>query len=465
MAHMAAETESYQEQITLLHNALLSMRSDRWLRPPDNLRITVRQAYREHYRPQVKKSPLSWFECIFAPKTRLALVGASAMVIVVILGAILFAPKGPEQDHYATAVKVHGMVEFKPAGSKEWLPLNEGMELKSSDRIRSGPDSMSTLRFPDGSEAEMGAVTQIAIFQLSSGQGGEGQIIVLHQYIGKTLFEIQPQDPSNSRFEVESSSASITVVGTIFTVEVTEYQATLVTVGEGAVLLKGQDSVIRVEAGQSAYVLPGEGPAHGAPALSSVPPCTQVEITEIQELCSEQAQDSQTSAPSAAQSPSLNDPSSAGMAGISTPANDQGQPTATSTPTSGSAATPRGIYPPGISSPTATTLPSGFPTSQGGSAATLPTSTSVPPTLTPPYPTATPYYPPTSTPPPPSATPIPPTATPVPPTWTPPPPTATPLPPTPTTPPPTPTVPPPSPTTPPPTPTTPPPTPTPPPYP
>ena len=473
---MAAETESYREHITWLHNTLLSMRKDHWLQPPENLRITVRQAYRQHYLPQVKKSPkTSWLESVFAPMARLAmarpgvlvgpavLVGASAMVIIVILGAIFFASKGQGQGLYATAAEVQGEVEFKPSGSRGWLPLNEGMELKSSDRIRSGPDSKSTLRFPDGSEAELGAGTQLAIFQLSSGQGGEGQIIVLHQYIGNTLFEIQPQDPSNSRFEVESSSASITVVGTIFTVEVTEYQATLVTVDEGAVLLKGQDSAIRVEAGQSGYVLPGEGPEHGMSTLSSIPPCVQVEITEIQEFCSDQAQGSKTSASSAAQSPSFTNPSSAGMAGISTPVNDQAQPTATSTPTSGSAATPIGTYPPGSSSPTATASPTGT-TSQGGSAATIPTNTSVPPTMTPPYPTATPYYPPlTSTPPPASATPFLPTATPVLPTWTPPPPTVTPLPPTPTSTPPTPTVPPPTPTSPPPTPTTPPPTATPPP--
>jgi hypothetical protein len=400
------------------------------------------------------------------------MAGAVAMMAIIALGLALMTLVGQSPELAATVADVNGLVELQPAGSSRWLLLRTGAELQASDRIRSSADGSAVLRFPDGSVTEIGADTKLAIVQLSTTPTGEGQIVVLHQNIGQVRYDIQPQNPDKSWFEVETSSASVTVVGTKFSVEVTDSQITITSVAKGTVEVSGDGSTIRIEAGQTANVLPGAEPAFGTPAPHNPSPCALLGETRIQEICSETAEEIGSTAALTGTSQSIAFPEGTitTTAGIPTPATVLGLPTPSATASSTADATPTATYPPGTS-PTATetppsgtqptaTPPEATPTS-GGSippppTATHPPPTSIPPTATAPPPTSTPIPPtpvpptstpypppPTSTPPPPTPTPPPPTPTPVPPT--PVPPTATPVPPTPVPPtpvPPTPTPPP-----------------------
>jgi hypothetical protein len=447
------------------------MRSYDWQAPPAGLQAIPKRQFREYFSPVERKSKLSiWLDALFAPKPRFALAGALALMTIVAMGIALLTLMGQSPEMSATAAGVTGLVEIKPAGSHEWLLLQRDAELRASDRLRTATGASAVLRFPDDSVTEMGADTQLAILQLSPTKNGEGQIVVLHQNVGQTRYAIQPQTQADSWFEVETSSASVTVVGTEFSIEVTDSQITLVKVTEGVVELGGEESTIRVEAGQEANVFPGAEPAIGAP--SHLSPCAPPAETDIQEACSATTDGSGLTTGPDGSELSWETPESTPAGGpFSATVFGQPSPTATATPTSNG--TPTATYPPGSTTPASTT-PTGTPEGASTPTATAPTSTptsgaSVPPQSTTPPPTApippdtptpipatsTPMpptpVPPTSTPIPPTSTPIPPT--PVPPTSTPyPPPTSTPVPPTATPPPPTATSPPP-------------PTPTPPPYP
>ncbi len=463
-----------------------------WVAPPPGLRAVTRNSFSAHFRPKKQRFQISvWLDSLFTPKPALAMAGAVALVAIVAMGVVLLSLLAQSPELTATVAGVNGLVEFQDARNREWQPLDAGTELSAGDRIRSGADGKAVLRFPDDSAAEMAANSQLAIFRLSAARRGEGQITVLHQYVGRTQYDIQPQTSDSSWFEVETSSASVKVIGTVFVVEVTEYQATLVTVDKGTVEVSGEGSTLFVEEGQVASILPQSEPAMGMPTLASNGPCIQQPKAQDQITCDDGATADGSSAFSTVFSPMLNSLGTlvAGTVDASITPTVIGQLTASASSTPLNDGTPT-AYPPGTGTPSTITPTSLTPTPDG----TAPAQSTPTPTSPYPYPTATPTSPPptlppptappsqaTSTPPSPPTSPPPTSPPPTSPPPTSPPPTSPPPtsppptspPPTSTSPPPTsppptappPTSPPPTPTSPPPTPTPPPPTPTPPPYP
>jgi hypothetical protein len=279
-AHLAADCDGCQDELTWLQETRAVMRGNEWVQPPDELRAIARRTYREHFRPQERKSPLSdWIEAIFAPRPRLVMAGAAALIALVSVGVVLLAITGQEPALTASVAEVTGAVEMRSAGSDQWLPLEQGMELKASDRVRSGEASQADLRFPDNSVTEITANSQLSILQLRTPRGGEGQIVVLRQTLGRTRNDIEPQVSAASRFEIETPSASVTVKGTLFDVQVTESGATLVTVMEGFVEVSGEGFDTVVQAGEMASVLPDAQPALGVPLPSSTPTPMLVQAT------------------------------------------------------------------------------------------------------------------------------------------------------------------------------------------
>jgi hypothetical protein len=407
----------------------------------------------------------------------MVMAGALTLIVLVMVGTALATLMGQDDPLTARVDHASGVVELNSSGSEEWLRVQAGVELQAGDRMRSGIESMAVLRFPDESITELGENSQLSILQLATSRSGDGQIAVLHQYEGQTVHSVKPQNPDYSWFEVETSSASVTVIGTEFAVEVTAFQATIVTVSKGVVEVDGQGAVLQVEAGHVASVLPGSEPVLGLPVTAQLPTCVQDTAIIEPPVCDDELQDGDMASPSPGplldqESGPGSDTSAADLNATAT-SGSQLTPTPTPTPIKGMAPT---STPFAGGAPTISTMtpPSENPTEEGAAPyepTTTPTGPSSPP------PTATPYYPSaTATPvqptaPPQSSTPLP---TALPPTSTPfptvPPPTSTPPP---TSPPPTSTPPPPPTATPvPPTPTNipttatpPPPTPTPPPYP
>ncbi len=479
-ANLTTEIDDYQDPLKRLLETLSLMRNEKWIGPPTDLRVNVLQAYRDQFQRQAQhqgqqRDWLSWIGAYLSPRTRMVMASAVTLVVLVMVGVALVTLTSQDPLLTASVDEVSGLVEVKSSGSENWRPLQEGTDLQAGDRMRSGIDAMAVLHFPDGSISEMGASSQLSILQLSTSQSGVGQIAVLHQYEGQTLHKIRPQVSEDSWFEVETSVASVAVIGTEFAVEVTDFQVTIVTVSEGVVEVRGQGAALQVEAGQIASVIPGSEPAFGLPTQTPIPTCVPVAETVEPATCDDRYKEGELT--SLSQGSLLEQETSANA--------DTMVADLSATPTSNSHLTPAPTAAPGIySTPTATTAsgaagtptmtpPTMIPTEEGASAAE-PTATptgpsSPPPTATPFYPpaTATPGVPtappPTSTPnqptaPPPTSTPPPtappPTSTPPPtappPTSTPlPPPTSTPLPPTPTPIPPTATPPPPTPTPPP----------------
>ncbi len=214
-AHLATECSHCQEEITWLSDIQATMRSDIWLQPPSTFRDITRRHYRQRYR-QPERTPFfaGWLQAILGSKQQFALVGVSALLLFVTVGLALVTLTAREPGLAASVADVTGSVEVQSAGSNEWVQLQKGMELRSGDRLRSNDQSAATIGFPDDSSTDMGANTRLSIFQLRRPQSGAGQIVILHQNLGQTQNDVQPLGSADSRFEVESPSATVAVKGT-----------------------------------------------------------------------------------------------------------------------------------------------------------------------------------------------------------------------------------------------------------
>lgn len=441
-----------------------------WIAPPPAVRLVVKNQFREQVKTRRQAVPWSFrLESFFTPKRTLALTGAVAFSAILVMGFVLFSLLTESPTLNATMTHIAGSVEVQVAGNPRWQQLEGGTELKAGDRIRSGIAAEATIQFPDDSIAILGENAQLAILQLTAPNRHGGQFVVLHQYLGQTEYDIQPQDPETSWFEVATSSANVTVVGTKFTVEVTEYQSTLVSVQEGIVEISGQESAIVLEAGQIASVLPQSKPVYGILNGAPAQPCRPTQDNERNNSCftSDDESDAELSSdgallqlivpeatPSPTGSPS-GEPTTVLTSTISAePTHAAANPLETRTPQPSATSSTPPTYdatatrlpwltvtppsPPTFSPATSTVPPPANPPLQPTSTPAQPTSqppsqtppppTVPPPSATPPPPSATPLPPPSSTPLPPTPTLLPPTSTSVPPTTTPPPPTPTPPP-------------------------------------
>lgn len=433
-AHLANGCQECRRDLAWLAEMHPLMRSDIWLQPPVDLRAKTRRIYREYYKPlEPRISVADRLISYLFPAPRYALVGATVLMLMVLTGLVVFILLGQNPYLSAYVAEVQGQVDVRPAGSDNWNPLREGMELGTSDQIRTWADSQAYLRFPDNSVTKMGEETQLSLQQLQKHQDG-GQIVVLQQSIGYIWNYIQPQAPTGSTFEVLTPAATVAVKGTIFGVEVDQDRATHVEVEEGSVEVRGGGTSHIVQSGDRFTIRPNSllSPETTSSSAETMLTCPTAQVIESYDACVALIE--------------AGSETGEGPAGLATPTPtevDGSSETRTSTASATAVSSPTPSPTPDLQeTPTPTepadtqALPTATPI--------LPAATATPSGPTPPTSTAT-SPPPTSTatPPPPTATTPPPTSTPVPPTPTPttPPPTPTPVPPTPTptTPPPTPT--------------------------
>ena len=136
------------------------MRTNPWVRPPDDLRLNVLQAYDRRAYSLAPKSIRAlrlpaWLGMSLGPRTRIVMAGAAALVVLVMASFFLTTLRTEGPALAATVDEITGQVEFKTVGSRTWEPLYEGTELQAGDRIKSGFESKAILRYPDDSQTKI----------------------------------------------------------------------------------------------------------------------------------------------------------------------------------------------------------------------------------------------------------------------------------------------------------------------
>ncbi len=219
------------------------------------------------------RSSISSARAIPLPIFRFATATALVFVLLVIGGLLLRSWLGVTVARTATLTDVRGVVQVLPAGHDTWQTAKTGDQIAPGDRVRTDRAD-ATLIFFDGSATNLAAKTELIVLQLSSRRDGHSKVIALYQQVGRTYNRVQRLPDTASRFEIKTPSASATVHGTVFTVEVLPGNATQVAVGEGSVEVTAQEETIIVPSGEATTVQPGLPPALPISAPTPLPPAT-----------------------------------------------------------------------------------------------------------------------------------------------------------------------------------------------
>ncbi len=269
--HLATDCANCQSELEWYKNTIGLMASDPWLEPSLQLRHSAQRFFREHHqvnttRAQGRSVSLGeWLRSLFDQPRPLA-VGFAAAIALVIVSALIFQfwsnQSGSEQ---ASVAAIQGMVFTQTDNSDIWKPVTSESSVEEGDLVRTGDDSSVVLTYPDDSHTTVAPNSELTILLMASAEDGSRQEIVLRQEIGSTRNVVQPLPSADSKFEIQTPSAIVTVRGTEFMVDVDSSGATMVAVDEGIVEVSAQGMTVTLNAGETTTVSPGSPPATAEP--------------------------------------------------------------------------------------------------------------------------------------------------------------------------------------------------------
>ena len=191
-------------------------------------------------------------------------VETDADVPTIVDGETLFIPvvTSPLNVNPQTAVidDIQGIVEIQ-TNTDVWTPVDNPTTIAAGQRVRTGKLSQATLSFYDGSQAHLGADTEISIDELNALRPEEGfRTVVITQWIGDSEHSVHFRNDGGSLYEVKTPEGSGIARGTKFHVVVTPDLLTQYIVTEGKVDVSGQSRTVSVTAGQLTTLITGAAP-------------------------------------------------------------------------------------------------------------------------------------------------------------------------------------------------------------
>jgi len=164
----------------------------------------------------------------------LKLVFVTLLVMAIIMPTSVFA-KDTEKAGKITAVS--GKAEVKKSGGSKKFNAFKGMAITKGDTILTGSDGKVTMDLDSDKEVTIGTDTTLVVSELVKSAKALGGKTSLSLLKGKVLVTIKKKLDGDSRFEIETPTAIMGVMGTQFTVTY-ENNESYVGVFEGAVKTK-----------------------------------------------------------------------------------------------------------------------------------------------------------------------------------------------------------------------------------
>jgi hypothetical protein len=134
------------------------------------------------------------------------------------------------------------------------------MVLKMGAQVKTVSNSYALITFNDGSTIKLEPETVLEINNLEINEAGS-PVIILSQLVGTTWSSVASMTDPDSKFEIETPTATAVVHGTLFTTEVTEEGETTVITTEGLVSVTADDEEVFVAANQQTKVSKGKKPS------------------------------------------------------------------------------------------------------------------------------------------------------------------------------------------------------------
>jgi hypothetical protein len=193
----------------------------------------------------------------------------SAVIVMIAIAVFLAAEAGywlynPQRfsltSPFCTLDIIRGDVRVMKKDALTWEKASDGMALLPGYRIKTAPDARASITFTRGTTTALEPGTDLVIDKIADSQGMQPYTVVLKQQSGTTWNQVD-KSGGNTSFQIRTTSAEITVHGTLFTTEVDEAGKTTVQTTEGRVSVSGGGEEVQVPAGSMTEVKPREKPA------------------------------------------------------------------------------------------------------------------------------------------------------------------------------------------------------------
>jgi hypothetical protein len=179
------------------------------------------------------------------------------LVVVLVGGVLALAACGGKKSKTAgstpaeaTLTIEQNSVEFSAGNSGNWTQVTGAQPVKSGDAIRTNPSGRALLTFFTGTEVEISPGAELVVTSFEKTANG-GHTITLKQLSGETQHTVARIVDNQSSYEVNTPSATLTVRGTAFGVQVASDGATHVEVTDGVVQAQAGQQTVDISAGQA----------------------------------------------------------------------------------------------------------------------------------------------------------------------------------------------------------------------
>ena len=180
---------------------------------------------------------------------------AFASFIILALSAFIFLK--PEyssativvEEGNASITKISRILYIIPRTQQLELPQGESVLIKAGESIRTGPNSIVNIHLYDGTTINLGEKSEFFISHLVTTD--DHYQVRIQQLSGKALYHIKHLLGISDYFEINTPSTTVSVRGTVFTVNVIDRFTTEVACEEGVVLVSWGDQEIELTAGES----------------------------------------------------------------------------------------------------------------------------------------------------------------------------------------------------------------------
>jgi PKD repeat protein len=185
-----------------------------------------------------------------------------------LVGAVLIFSGGTASaKQFATLRILDGHVAIQ-RGSGAFETGEDGTSLREGDTVRTGPDGRASIEYFDGSLTRLDFDTSFTLVTLETlGDPAASRVIESSQAEGNSYHRVAELTDAQSRFEIETPTATASVHGTGYALLVDEGSTTIAVV-EGVVTAKGSTGSVEIPAGKMAVVGTDGvvGPIHAIPS-------------------------------------------------------------------------------------------------------------------------------------------------------------------------------------------------------
>ncbi len=188
------------------------------------------------------------------PSPKRYIFALAVVAVLVLVGALIaFSP----QPSTATLVVSAGQVTIATSSHPEQtITAGQAVNVKTGDSLAVKPGAEAQLRFYDGSSVDLSENTSLEVQELAT---SDAQFRVrLKLLTGRTVSRVLRLLGVGDAFEISTPSSTVSVRGTVFTVQVLDANTTYVACTKGVVRVVSGSRQAEVKAGQQLTANPAQ---------------------------------------------------------------------------------------------------------------------------------------------------------------------------------------------------------------